>query len=361
MPRVSLPNYTSLALVALLCAACGQDYEELMISTGYWDVHTVCGGSSTVPGIDVSKWQGTVNWGAVKAAGKQFGIARISDGIKYNDAYFTANWQGMKAAGLIRGSYQYFRPDVDPTAQANLVLSKLKAAGGLQPGDLPVVLDLETNGGKSSATIIKNVETWIAKIKQGTNRVPMIYTGSYFWDGKVITSKFASYPLWTAHYTSKPCPLVPNPWKEWKIWQYTSKEQVNGVKGGVDANRFNGTLAQLKAFAASSVIGPQPDSGPPKPDQGPPKPDLKPPKPDLKPPKPDQGRKDKGSPRKDSRPHLPDAGPPPRLDGKLPPVAGKPAMVLEGGCAVGIGDRGLGSACGLMLLLALILWRRRHR
>lgn len=341
-----------------------------MIRKGYWAVHTVCGTSgSTVLGVDVSKWQATVDWTKVKAAGIEYAFARISDGTTYPDAYFDSNYKGIKAAGMIRGSYQYFRPSEDPVPQANLVLSKLKAAGGLTAGDLPVVLDLETTGGASASTIVKNMNTWLSMVQQGTGRRPIIYTGSYFWDGSVLSSQHTQYPLWTAHYTSASCPLVPNPWNKWHFWQYTSSGKVNGISGNADMNRFDGTLADLKDFINKSVIQP-PDAGVP--DKG--KPDLpkppdkgiadKPKAPDKtlfdKPKAPDQGKREAG-PKPDLLVHADrgsgsDGPKKPGPDASLPPAS---FNSLDGGCA--LGGQAHGPAALLVLLLLLVPVRRRMR
>jgi hypothetical protein len=80
----------------------------------------VCPASKSVKGIDVSKWQKTVNWSKVKAAGVAFGIARVSYRTGLIDAYFDKNWAAMKSAGLIRGAYQYFRPSQNARQQADL-------------------------------------------------------------------------------------------------------------------------------------------------------------------------------------------------------------------------------------------------
>lgn len=348
----------------LLLGGCSQeDHEEWMVRNGYWAVHTVCGGSTTTKGIDVSKWQATVDWAKVAGDGVKFGVARTSDGTTYDDAYFTANWQGMKNNGIIRGAYQFFRPDQDPVAQAKFMISKLNKAGGLKSGDLPPVLDLEKNGGLSTSGVVKAVDKWIAYIEQNTGRRPIIYTGSYFWDSNAATTKYSSYPLWTAHYTTKSCPLVPNAWSKWAIWQYTDKGKVNGVSGSCDMNRFNGTVSDIMALAAKSVINPpSPDQGVPKPDQGVPKPDkfvpkpdiYKPPKPDLKkPPKVDQKvpPRDKGKP-----PPKKDGGHPPRLDAAKAPGPGVNST-LDGGCSVS--SRSNSHPLSIIFAALLLLLRRR--
>src|SRR4051812_11230805 len=100
----------------------------------------VCAQGATTLGIDVSKWDGTVNWPRVKAAGVYFAFIRVSDGASTRDAQFATNWAGAKAAGVIRGAYQFFRPTQSMTTQADMLIS---AVGTYQAGDLPPVIDVE--------------------------------------------------------------------------------------------------------------------------------------------------------------------------------------------------------------------------
>jgi len=352
------PLLLPLPLLALLVGCGGDPWDdELPVGSGTWAVHTVCGGGQVVRGIDVSKWQGTVDWHRVKGDGMVFGVARVSDGLNYPDAYFARNWKEMRKEGLIRGVYQYFRPNQSATAQANYLITEVKKAGGFQKGDLPAVLDLEATGGQSASTIVKQIDTWLSRVEQGTGRRPIIYTGSYFWDGKVLSSKHTKYPLWTAHYTTKACPLVPNPWNKWVMWQYTSKGKVSGTSGNCDVNRFNGTLADLKAFAQASLIHP------PRPDQGvPPKPDMK------QPPGPDRGispRPDRGiSPGPDMKqpPRPRDGATGTWLDGgSTPPVYTGQATVLFGGCTLAGSSDPPPAPLWLALLLLALARRRRPR
>src|ERR1700716_1506195 len=204
-----------------------------------------CPGASVVHGVDVSTYQGTITWTQVKAAKIDFAFARISDGTTHPDAQFASNWKGMKSAGVVRGSYQYFRASQDPTAQANLVVSSLNSAGGLLPGDLPVVMDLETADGQPESTIEAHVRTWLAAVAAQTGRAPIIYTslGTY----PVTTSAFAAYTLWVANWTTA-CPTLPNGWSTWKFWQYSDMGSVAGISGAVDLDEFDGTLADLVSF-----------------------------------------------------------------------------------------------------------------
>ena len=224
-----------------------------------------CAAGSTVQGIDVSAWQGNVDWHAVKASGHGFAVARISDG-SFHDKYFAANWAGMKSAGLVRGAYQYFEPGQDVAMQADMVVA---AVGKLGDGDLPVTLDVEATGGQSAATIAARIGQWAARVQSGTGKTPTIYTGKYFWNDNVKSNAYAGNALWIAAYGPK-CPDLPSPWTNWKFFQYSDKGSVPGVSGGVDSDVFNGTLAELHAFAGggSSGGGTTPPPPPPPPPNG---------------------------------------------------------------------------------------------
>ena len=208
------------------------------------DALKVCASGGTVRGVDVSAWQGAIAWSKVKAAGRVFAYARVSDGTKYPDSRFASNWPAMKSVGMYRGAYQFFRPGQDPTAQAKLLLSRM---GTLGPNDLPPVVDVEASDGMSASTIVARLKTWLAVVEKGTGRKPVIYTASGFWSS-IGNPSFAGYPLWVANWGVS-CPNLPAGWKDWKFWQYTDSASVSGIGGGVDGDVFNGTLAELDAFA----------------------------------------------------------------------------------------------------------------
>jgi lysozyme len=213
-------------------------------------VSNVCADGPTVEGIDVSYYQDTVDWPAVKAAGIEFAIARINHG-SFMDPEFDTNWAAIKEQGMIRGAYQYFDPGGDWSAQADTAIAKL---GVLGDGDLPAVIDVESTDGLPAATIAERVGLWIDKVEAATGKKPIVYTGPYFWNDQVGNSAVASEsPLWIAHYTSG-CPLIPSAWSDWAFHQYTSSGSVSGVVGDVDRNVFNGTLEDLQALAAGPGV-----------------------------------------------------------------------------------------------------------
>jgi uncharacterized protein (TIGR03382 family) len=207
---------------------------------------TVCGKGPTVKGIDVSVYQGTINWAQVKADGVVYALVRVSDGLNTIDSKFAANWSGSRNAGVLHGAYQFFRPSQDPIAQADLLLSKI---GTLQADDLPPVIDVEAADGLAPATVASKVKMWVNHVKQAIGRDPIVYTGFYFWRDSVGNLDLSASPLWHAQYTTAACPNINSPpWTTWHFWQYTSTGRVTGISGNVDVNRWNGTKEDLMAF-----------------------------------------------------------------------------------------------------------------
>ncbi|MEZ4294169.1 MAG: GH25 family lysozyme [Polyangiaceae bacterium] len=238
-------------LSALGLTACTGDLDDPGAPQGSEDLgeaqqaQVVCPDGATVPGIDVSVWQATVNWDSVAGDGIKFAIARASYGTS-KDSYFDQNWAGMKNAGLVRGAYQYWLPSKDPIAQAQAMLDIM---GPLGPGDLPPVVDVEQTDGLGPAEIVSRLKQWIGHVESAIGRKPIIYSGKYFWQDNVKSTDFLDYPLWIPNYSLE-CPDLPNGyWSDWHFFQYTDKGSVKGVSGNVDRNDWNGTLEELWAFA----------------------------------------------------------------------------------------------------------------
>lgn len=200
------------------------------------------------PGIDVSHWQGGINWTSVRNAGKRFAFARVSDGTGTIDSRFAANWPAMKAAGVVRGAYQFFRPTQSASAQANLFLQRI---GTLDNADLPPVIDVEVTDGASGEAIVQGVKTWVDIVRAATGRIPIVYTGRFFWNALPNPARVGPVYLWIAHWNVS-SPTIPAMWNEWKFWQHTDQGSVAGISGNVDLNWFNGDFAALQSFALAA-------------------------------------------------------------------------------------------------------------
>ncbi|MCB9756683.1 MAG: hypothetical protein H6713_42745, partial [Myxococcales bacterium] len=212
-----------------------------LVTPGHGIQAPICADGPTIDGIDVSAWQGDINWGAVASSGIEFAFVRVSDGLLYSDSYFDDNWAESRANGIATGVYQFFRPSQDPVQQAQLLLDKM---GPLGPGDLPPAIDVETGEGLSQAQVAAAVGAWIGHVEAALGVKPVVYTGKYIWQSAVGSDAWSSYPLWLAQYDVT-CPDPPTQWSEWAIHQTSSSGSVSGIAGSVDTNVFNGTLAEL--------------------------------------------------------------------------------------------------------------------
>ena len=115
-------------------------------------------------GVDVSHYQGTINWSSVKSAGITFAFAKATEGTTYTDPNVNANIAGMKAHGIIPGAYHFGHPGSDATTQANHFTGVVKSAnGGTFSGLLQLVLDLEVTDGMTPSQVWSWTQTFVAR------------------------------------------------------------------------------------------------------------------------------------------------------------------------------------------------------
>ena len=236
--------------VLIWLVACGQLETPQLAETE--QEMAVCADGSTIYGIDVSRFQGSIDWQKVKDSGVVYAYIQISRSVTDLDAKFEYNWRRAKEVGILRGAYQRFQPDQDVALQAQIFLDKL---GPYQEGDLPPMLDVEDDGGLTGTQIANRVTQWMDRVEPVVGVTPLIYTGFYFWRDEVASADFSEYPLWIANYGTD-CPLVPEKWTTWTIHQYSSTATIPGITANtVDVNKFNGTLAELQALAQPPECG----------------------------------------------------------------------------------------------------------
>jgi lysozyme len=96
-------------------------------------------GENLIPGIDVSKWQGEIDWSKVANSGVRFAYIKATEGTGYTDPCFAVNWQSAKSAGVLRGAYHFFHPRLDARSQAKTFYATL----GNDPGELPSIWKLQ--------------------------------------------------------------------------------------------------------------------------------------------------------------------------------------------------------------------------
>ncbi len=214
---------------------------------------------STTPGIDVSRWQGKMNWELVAAAGYRFVVIRATIGDYYTDPRFYVNWSGARAAGLLVSAYHVVTPDRSVDAQVARLFDVL---GDRKP-DLPLVLDVELSRGVGRAGITACVRDCLHQVEQQGGRKPIVYTGRWFWDPYVLPSpEWAEYDLWIANYRV-PAPTLPAGWDSWKFWQHSDRGRVPGSGSArTDLDWFAGSYEDLLQYAQKKPpTPPEPEGG----------------------------------------------------------------------------------------------------
>jgi GH25 family lysozyme M1 (1,4-beta-N-acetylmuramidase) len=208
--------------------------------------------ASPPPGIDVSHYQGTINWTSVKAAGIQWAYIKATEGTTYTDPTFSANYTNAYYAGVIRGAYHFAQPGSSSgAAQANYFASH----GGAWSADnltLPGMLDLEGGCyGLSAASMQSWILDFYNTYKADTGRDVVIYTSPSWWSSCTgnWTGMSTRSPLDEADWTTASNPVAITGFPYATMWQYTDAGSVSGISGAVDRDRFNGDHSRLLALA----------------------------------------------------------------------------------------------------------------
>ena len=207
-----------------------------------------------IQGIDVSKYQGQIDWTSVRSAGTRFAFIKATEGGSLVDERFAENWQGAKQAGVSRGAYHFMfwcRPaDSKPAWFKRTVPSGSDA--------LPPVLDLEWNAQSPSCPrrlsrgeALAQIKVMLQEMEAYTGKRPIIYTDITF-HKDVLDGELPGYPHWVRSTTAEPQERYAK--RPWLMWQYTAAGQVAGIQTeGVDLNNtFYGGSAEWAKFIATS-------------------------------------------------------------------------------------------------------------
>jgi len=194
----------------------------------------------SVHGIDVSAYQGRIDWPMVASHRVRFAFIKATEGVTLRDSRFSANWRAARQAGVYRGAYHYFQPNYDGTQQASLFVRTVPLAAG----DLPPVLDVEAPQFHDVAVMRRNVATWLRLVERHYGVRPILYSNYSFYK-RYLAGHFDEYPLWLAHYEVD-SPALPR--EKWIIWQHSDEAYVPGIRGAVDFNVFQGNFANLLAL-----------------------------------------------------------------------------------------------------------------
>lgn len=183
-------------------------------------------------GIDVSRYQKSIEWSKVKGAGIKFVYIKATEGATYTDPYFERNFAGAKRVGLPVGVYHFFR--MTSSASAQFAHFKRTVAGRAM--DLLPMIDIEVSDGYSKAAIQRRLDEIIALFKSEYGCTPMIYSSQVFYN-RYLAPKYNRYHLYLGRYGGKR-PVIDGKGM-YTIWQYTRHGRIAGISTAVDICRFN--------------------------------------------------------------------------------------------------------------------------
>lgn len=200
-------------------------------------------------GIDVSKWQGLMNWLKAKLAGAKFAIIRAGSinyvtGIPYTDFQFERNAEEAPEHFDHLGFYWFWRANQDPIVQAEYFSNLLQ----YKTYDIPPVADVEANNNVNPSTLTTKLKRFLDEVERRTLVRPMIYTRASFWNIATTKPDWAlAYDLWCARYKAS----LTSPWSDgkfkcypwandfnegWEYWQYSADGNGLGDEYGAESD-----------------------------------------------------------------------------------------------------------------------------
>lgn len=207
-----------------------------------------------VHGIDISRWQGDVDWHAVRKDGISFAWIKATEGGDHTDPRFLENWHGAKAAGLPRGAYHFYyfcRPVEEQ-------ISWVKETIPVDPDALPLVLDMEWNAHSKTCRerpgrekILRDMTVFLDAMEAHYGKRPVIYSSVDFHRDRLVDA-LHDEQFWLRSVAAYPNRVYQKR-EDWYFWQYTAEGRVDGIKGDVDRNVFFGAKSQFRDWLEGTL------------------------------------------------------------------------------------------------------------
>ncbi|MGN7292880.1 glycoside hydrolase family 25 protein [Rhizobium sp. SAFR-030] len=196
-----------------------------------------------VHGVDVSRWQGNIDWPKLRTEGANFAYIKATDGGDHLDPMFKTNWQRAKAAGVKRGAYHFFYWCRVASEQAEWFIRNVPN----DPDALPPVIDVEYNHQSdckrrlSPEKIREKMQVFMDTLERHYGKRPLIYTAPDFYKDNLQTA-FPNHPFWLRSVAAHPSKIYPG--RNWVLWQYSGSGLSQGVNEKIDLNVFYGSAEQ---------------------------------------------------------------------------------------------------------------------
>ena len=197
--------------------------------------------SYNVWGIDLSRYQGKVDWSTVAERNRpNFVFLKATDGLLITDPLYDLNARQLDEHGILRGAYHFFGHRTPGKAQAQNFIRTAK----LKKGNLAPVLDIEKHRFMTDpASSVREAKAFCEEIKRAYGVYPIIYCSSLFYEN-YLRKEFPAkkYVLWIADYRGNPGDIG------WQFWQHTCSHKLAGMNHAVDRNVYCGTMEDLQKY-----------------------------------------------------------------------------------------------------------------
>lgn len=238
--------YTVLGTLCVLAAVFAA-----LVARGALRINTPSRADFPVWGVDVSHYQGKIDWETLAAQGVQFAFIKATEGSGHTDERFAQNAQGAAAAGIPAGGYHFFSFESAGKTQAENFLAALWG----QAMALPCAVDFEFYGDvfqnpPAVEMVRAELRALLAALEEETGRKPVLYATARSYR-MYLAGAFDDYPLWIRDVYLWPALSIPG--REWTFWQYSDQGRLEGYAGEeecIDLNVFNGDAEAFQAFLA---------------------------------------------------------------------------------------------------------------
>lgn len=236
---ILIPTGIILSILILIC---------LLILSKKISVTPVWADPYEIQGVDVSHYQGVVDWNKIRQAGISFAFIKATEGSRTVDERFEENWRNAAETDLCVGAYHFFSFDSPAGDQAALFCETV----GDLTGKLPPVIDVEYYGNKEKnppgeAETVSEIQTMLDILEKEYHVKPILYT-TYKVYHKYIQENFDEYPLWIRNVYYKPGFDLG---RDWLFWQYSDTSVIDGYHGEepfIDRNVFAGNREELEGL-----------------------------------------------------------------------------------------------------------------
>ncbi|TLP69099.1 glycoside hydrolase [Parasedimentitalea maritima] len=209
--------------------------------------------SYPIHGIDVSRWQGDINWRQARSAGVSFAYIKATEGGDVADPKFDSYWRASRQAGVPRGAYHYFYFCRPAAQQARWFIKHVPR----EANALPHVLDMEWTPHSPTCTkrpdgahIRREATLFLSMLEAHYGRRPVIYTTVDFYQDTGI-GRLSGTEFWLRSVAGHPAQVYPG--ASWNFWQYSGTGRVPGVEGDVDVNVFRGSPESWLQWSGQSL------------------------------------------------------------------------------------------------------------